>query len=520
MSTTLPPNASIEQLRKQAKDLLAAWKSGASDAVERVRAAHPRTPGPSDTVSLVDTQLTLAREHGFPSWAELKRHVELAADDPVVAFIEAACVPLDGGSHAAGALGPANALLANHPEIASAGIYAAAALGDAAALRQALSDDPSLATSKGGPRRWDALTYLCFSRYLRLDAARSDGFLDTAGALLEAGADPNTGFYDDDHLPEPTLESVMYGAAGVANHAGVTQLLLEAGADPNDRETLYHAPEHADSAAMKTLVESGKIDAWGTTTMLLRKLDFHDYDGATWLLEHGADPNDAELWGKTALHQAVLRRNALRFVDLLLEHGADPTVTAADGKSAVAVAARMGRADVIERFASRGFSTELTGIDRFLAACARADAETARAILSQEPSLLNSLQPEDRRVFADVAGSGNTDAVRLMLDLGFDIDAPADFGETALHLSIWHGRHETTRLLIERGAPLEQENDRGETALQHAVRAAAGSDWGAARSSEAVSFLLDGGANVRAVTLHPSGVDEVDSLLEARGLRR
>ncbi|MBT3266251.1 ankryin [Candidatus Poribacteria bacterium] len=463
-------------------------------------------------------QVTLAREHGFQSWAELKRHVELAADDPVVAFIEAACVPLDGGSHAAGALGPANTLLTNHPEIASSGIYTAAALGDAAAVRQSLADDPALATAKGGPRGWDPLTYLCFSHYLRLDAARSDGFIDTARVLIVGGADPNTGFFDDDHLPEPTLESVMYGAAGVANHAGVTRLLLEAGADPNDRETPYHAPEHADSAAMMALVESGKVDAWGMSTMLLRKLDFHDYDGVAWLLQHGADANDTESWGKTALHQAVLRRNALRFVDLLLEHGADPTVVASDGKSAVAVAARMGRADVIEGFAARGFSTELQGIDRFLAACARADAETARAIVAQQPSLLSTLRAEDGRVLADVAGSGNTEAVRLMLDLGFDIEAPADFGETALHLSIWHGRHETTRLLIERGAPLEQENDRGETALQHAVRAAAGSDWDAARSAEAVSALLDAGANVRAVTLFPSGVDAVDALLEARGL--
>ncbi|MBT5533975.1 ankyrin repeat domain-containing protein, partial [Candidatus Poribacteria bacterium] len=141
-----------------------------------------------------------------------------------------------------------------------------------------------------------------------------------------------------------------------------------------------------------------------------------------------------------------------------------------------------------------------------------------RAIVAQQPSLLSTLRAEDGRVLADVAGSGNTEAVRLMLDLGFDIEAPADFGETALHLSIWHGRHETTRLLIERGAPLEQENDRGETALQHAVRAAAGSDWDAARSAEAVSALLDAGANVRAVTLFPSGVDAVDALLEARGL--
>src|SRR5438093_2246434 len=34
--------------------------------------------------------------------------------------------------------------------------------------------DPGSAAAKGGPRGWDALTHLCFSRYLKLDRARSD----------------------------------------------------------------------------------------------------------------------------------------------------------------------------------------------------------------------------------------------------------------------------------------------------------------------------------------------------------
>ena len=36
--------------------------------------------------------------------------------------------------------------------------------------------------------------------------------------------------------PRQVLESAIYGAAGIAQHEGVTQLLLEYGADPNDEE--------------------------------------------------------------------------------------------------------------------------------------------------------------------------------------------------------------------------------------------------------------------------------------------
>lgn len=51
----------------------------------------------------------------------------------------------------------------------------------------------------------------------------SDGFVGTAEALLDAGADPNTGFYEPDHQPEPTFESALHGAAGVAHPAGLTR---------------------------------------------------------------------------------------------------------------------------------------------------------------------------------------------------------------------------------------------------------------------------------------------------------
>jgi hypothetical protein len=54
---------------------------------------------------------------------------------------------------------------------------------------------------RGGPYVWDALTYLCFSRHLRLRG--SDRFVRAAEVLL-AGRIPNTGFFEPAHQPEPT----------------------------------------------------------------------------------------------------------------------------------------------------------------------------------------------------------------------------------------------------------------------------------------------------------------------------
>ena len=113
------------------------------------------------------------------------------------------------------------------------------------------------ATAKSGPLGWDALTHLCFSKFLRLDKTRSDSFVSAATALLDAGASANTGFFEMEHQPKPEWESALYGAAGVAHHAALTRLLLERGADPNDNEVPYHTPETYDNDALKVLVESG-----------------------------------------------------------------------------------------------------------------------------------------------------------------------------------------------------------------------------------------------------------------------
>ncbi len=110
--------------------------------------------------------------------------------------------------------------------------------------------------------------------------------------LLEAGADANTGFFEPEHGPQPTFESVLYGVAGVAHHPGLTRLLLAHGADPNlCGEVAYHAPDGFDNEAMEAVVESGLLAPDGVTTMLHRKLDWTDLRGVDFLLAHGADPN-------------------------------------------------------------------------------------------------------------------------------------------------------------------------------------------------------------------------------------
>ena len=269
------------------------------------------------------------------------------------AFIAAACAPRS--DHGSGTLDEAEAILAAHPEVRQSAIHAAAILGDDVAVARLLAHDRARASVPGGPYGWDPLTHLCFSRYLRLRPA--DGFVRAAEALLDAGADPDTGFFEPTHQPEPTFESALYGAAGVAHHGGLTRLLLARGADPNlGGEVAYHSPEGFDDDAMEAVVASGRLAPDGLTTMLHRKLDWHDLRGTRWLLDHGADPNAVSAWGDRALHHALARDNPPALLEALLDSGADPSLTAPrrDGRSAVAMAADAGRADAVEVFRRRG----------------------------------------------------------------------------------------------------------------------------------------------------------------------
>ena len=70
----LPERPSLEQLRKQAKELLRLLRSGDHAATERLRKYKPNVSDPI----LADAQFLLAREHGFESWPRLVQHVHTA----------------------------------------------------------------------------------------------------------------------------------------------------------------------------------------------------------------------------------------------------------------------------------------------------------------------------------------------------------------------------------------------------------------------------------------------------------
>lgn len=444
---------------------------------------------------------------------------------PLLEFLTAACVPRHG-SHASGTIARANAILAEHPALATTSLHAAAVLGDSERVERFLAADPSAASRPAPPHGWDPLTYLCFSNYLKLDASRAEGFVRAAATLLDAGASANSGFAEPGHEPNPTFESVLYGACGVAHHAPLTRLLLARGAEPNDEEVPYHAPEGYDNAALVALLECGRLTPDSLSTLLLRKCDWHDAAGVLLVLAAGADPNRASRWSRSGLFHAISRDNGLALIGLLLDHGADPAARGPHG-TAIAAAARCGRGDLLQEFVRRGIPLGLHGVDALVAACAEGDAARVRALRAEDPEAVAAVLSDAPRLLGRFAGIGNADGLGLLLDLGVPADLPLDptsgyfrvaRGSTALHVAAWRARHETVALLLERGASPGARDADGVSPLMWAVRACVDSYWADRRTPESVALLLSAGAPVDGVPF-PSGYAEVDALLSVHRAR-
>ncbi|HWW84641.1 MAG TPA: hypothetical protein VNZ26_13625, partial [Vicinamibacterales bacterium] len=123
-ATQLPERPNLEQLKRQAKDLVRSCRANDPAALQRFRIL-PAFAHTSDTdlarrgLALHDAQSVIAREHGFDSWKALREHVEeltLEFGAAVDQFIEAATD---------GRVDRAERLLALYPAIARANFHTA-----------------------------------------------------------------------------------------------------------------------------------------------------------------------------------------------------------------------------------------------------------------------------------------------------------------------------------------------------------------------------------------------------------
>lgn len=443
----LPENPDLGHLRGQARELLKRLRAAEADAVELVAAHHPR--GAVAAPRLADAQLTVARAYGFTSWPDLRRHLGVVEQytrsphrvgnvaSPADELLRLACLRYGGDDRSDQAR--AATLLAEQPELGRASIHAAAATGDLVAARAFLAAEPSAATRLGGPFGWEPLLYLAYSRIGAGDA------LATARLLLDHGADPDAGYLWEGTYPFTALTGAFGGGEDRGNQprhpraAELARQLLEAGADPNDSQSLYNRQFEPDDTHLRLLIEFGlgtdRDGPWQT------RLQSHQGTPAQ-LLEDQlsvAATEDRPIWARLALAA-----------------GADPDGRGTrhpvrGGASPLELAVSRGNREVARLLLDAGATpSPLDDVDEFLSACLAGDRVTADRLLAERPAVVADARERGPNAVLRAAEVGRAAAVRVLVGYGFDVHA--GHGTTPLHQAAYDGNVEVVTTLLELGA--------------------------------------------------------------------
>lgn len=145
------------------------------------------------------------------------------------------------------------------------------------------------------------------------------------------------------------------------------------------------------------------------------------------------------------------------------------------------------------------------------------DRDLFNRLLASHPGMVKSLSPAERRKLVDAAQDKNIEAVRLMLEAGWPVDARGQHGGTALHWSAWHGNVEMARLILRFNPPLElKDSDFGGTPLGWAIHASEhGWSPGTGDYAGIASALLEAGAKPPSKISGSPGVQAVLRRFEA-----
>jgi len=393
----------------------------------------------------------IAREHDFRSWTELKRYVAWKQTDRAERLKTWLAWAYEGNARERRL---ATRMLREEPDFFAGDAWLACAFGDEASLRAALARDAGWASRPGGPLLMPPLVAVTHSRLI--EEGLAPAFLACARLLLQHGADVDAAWIDP-RWPDSPL-SVLYGAAGRTHHAGMTELLLQAGANPDDNESLYHSLESGDDTCMRLLLQAG-VRVTGTNA-IGRVLDYDRLGALQLLLQHGGDARERP-W----IHHAILRGRSIEHVRTLVEAGADLRAENSEGISLFRWAQMRGRVDVVDLLRGAGIDEPLTQEEQFVAACTRGDEAVARVIRDRVPDIVARLSEAQLRALPELAAVGDRRAVRTMLALGWPLEVKAEWDATALNLAVFQGDAEIARLLLDSGADWRTKHGFGNNVL-------------------------------------------------------
>ncbi len=373
--------------------------------------------------------------------------------DPVDTFLAYAVLRYDGSD------GPerwarAATVLAEHDDLAASSVHVAAAVADVAALRRHLSEHPTRADSAGGPLEWPPLMYLTYARVP--DPAPPQQWVEALALLLEHGADPDAGVLLGGEAPPFTALTGLFGGGEQGEtaqpahpySAALAEQLLCAGADPNDGQALYNRmfPPSDDHLRLLFAHGLGRTESVWRSRLGERVPEPPELVRAQlgWAVSHGFDAR----------------------IRLLAEHGVDleSPLTVGPGPGATALtpvhlAHRSGHRATAALLVDLGAAPDPDPEWAAVSALLAGDRATVTRSLERSPDLLPHLVQRHRSLILWAAVLDRADAIRLLADVGFDVNAygrqdlPLEQPwETALHHAAGEGKLGVARTLLELGA--------------------------------------------------------------------
>jgi len=220
----------------------------------------------------------------------------------------------------------------------------------------------------------------------------------------------------------------------------LARLLLEAGADPNDGQTLYNRGwgDDPDEQWLDLLLEFGLGRG----------------DGGPWrrLLGERQDSPRAMLEDllMAAAHHGLAGR-----VQRLLALGVDPEGRGSrhpiyGGRTPVQEAALWGRTEVVALLVAAGAAGERDDVDTLLMLATAGDRDAVHRLVAADPGLRDRALARRPDQLVRAAEADSLAAVALLIELGFDVNAVP---RTApLHEAAMRGNVAVIRLLLEHGA--------------------------------------------------------------------
>jgi len=486
MSQSLPERPNLEHLKSQAQELLREFKKGS--AKDRVDPIFPQVT----RLRLSQAQLIIAREYGFASWAKLKAHVQALA--PHLSLEQRA--DLLAANLIQGSASRAQELIAKHGALADQSIAAACATGSFSTIQSALESNPDWVHSKVGSLQCPPLLYACFSRLLQSPDFK-DQITRTIQILLEHGADPNVGFQDG------FFASALYGASCVNGDPDLCRMLLDAGATPNDGESVYHSTELPSPDCMRLLLERGG----NPEHAIYRMLDFEKPEFVHTFLASVPDHQNLP----QAIPHGLRRGRTLDMLRILIESDIDLDKPDGHGQTAYRTALKLGRTDVMNALIANGAKPEIKQSDSILLRLLAGETVSPNEVTPEILAEIDAECPPVLVIWVERDLLGPTEA---LLKLGANPNGFDHNGFTALHEAAIRGSSEAARLLIRFGANVNQEDKvHHGNALGFAVHVSANPPDPQVYV-DLVNLLLDAGADM------PSGHNtckEVLEVLTARG---